>query len=110
MTSQYIFMNKTPAFARVTDSENMYMIGHNRSDFMKAHSPQLGHNHVMLFEVPSEQLTDVYNRILLDLSAQFERRELYGRMYFAGDRYEIMAVLAKHVGHRVGKSNSPFES
>ena len=103
-------MNKTPAFARVTDSENMYMIGHNRSDFMKAHSPQLGHNHVMLFEVPSAQLTDVYNRILLDLSAQFERRELYGRMYFAGDRYEIMAVLAKHVGHRVGKSNSPFET
>jgi hypothetical protein len=90
-------MNKTPAFARVQDTENMYMIGHNRSDFMKSHSPQLGHNHIMLFEVPSDRLTDVYSRVLLDLSARFEQRTLYGPMYFSGDRYDIMKVLAKHI-------------
>lgn len=92
-------MNKTPAFARVSDCENMYLVGHSRSDFMKAHSPQLGHNHILLFEVPSDRLTDVYNRVLLDLSARFERRDLYGPMYFAGDRYEIMATMAKHITH-----------
>ena len=98
MTSHYIFMNKTPAFARVSDCENMYLVGHTRSDFMKAHSPQLDHSHIMLFEVPNNRLTDVYNRVLLDLSACFEQRKLYGPMYFAGDRYEIMATMAKHIG------------
>lgn len=97
MTSHYIFMNTTPAFARVQDTENMYMIGHNRSDFMKSHSPQLEHNHIMLFEVPSDRLTDVYSRVLLDLSSRFEKRTLYGPMYFSGDRYEIMKVMAKHI-------------
>ena len=95
--SHCIFMNKTPAFARVSDVQNMYMIGHTRSDFMKTQSSQLEHNHILLFEVRNDRLTEVYNRILLDLAGRFQKRELYGPMYFSGDRYEIMSVIAKHI-------------
>ena len=58
MTSSYIFLNSIPAFARVNQADNVFMLGHSRADFMRRHGSQADHSHIMLFEVTSEKLND----------------------------------------------------
>ena len=97
MTSSYIFLNSIPAFARVNESYNVFMLGHSRADFMRRHAPQVEHSHVMLFEVTCEKLNDVYSQVLMEFAREFENVSLHGPCYFRGEKYKMISLLATFV-------------
>jgi hypothetical protein len=94
MTSSYIFLNSIPAFARVNQADNVFMLGHSRADFMRRHGSQADHSHIMLFEVTSENLNDVYSQVLMEFASKFENVSLHGPCYFRGDKYKMISLLA----------------
>jgi hypothetical protein len=98
MTSSYIFLNSIPSFTRVNESDNVFMLGHSRVDFMRRHNTsQVEHSHVMLFEVTFEKLNDVYSRVLMGFAKEFENVSLHGPCYFRGDKYKMISLLATFV-------------
>jgi hypothetical protein len=98
MTSSYIFLNSIPSFARVNESDNVFMIGHSRVDFMRRHNTsQVEHSHVMLFEVTFDKLNDVYSRVLMEFAKKFENVSLHGPCYFRGDKYKMISLLATFI-------------
>ena len=98
MTSSYIFLNSIPAFTRVNEADNVFMIGHSRADFMRRHNTsQSDHSHVMLFEVTCDKLNDVYSRVLMEFAKEFENVSLHGPCYFRGEKYKMISLLATFV-------------
>ena len=97
MTSSYIFLNSIPAFTRINEADNVFMIGHSRADFMRRHAPQVERSHIMLFEVKCDKLNDVYSRILMEFAKEFENVSLHGPCYFRGDKYKMISLLASFV-------------
>lgn len=94
MTSSYIFLNRIPAFSPIEECGNIFMLGHSRADFMRRHTHQVDHSHVMLFEVKADKINDVFSRVLMEFAHKFENVSLHGPCYFRGDKYEMISLLA----------------